>query len=128
MAHSAIDTVVGVRELYVAVGAGDCMLVDVFGLLRRVAAAALALDYRSAQVRFHAGSGMATGALDVSGKLRLNSVSFKFVAVAAVRAEAVGIGARFCIFVPCMRKICKDGAHWQQVGLVACPGVALGAE
>jgi hypothetical protein len=71
---------------------------------------------------------MATGALDVSGKLGLNRIGFKLVAEAAVRAEAVGIGTRFRIFVPGMRKICEDGTNWQQVGLVACPSVTLGAE
>jgi hypothetical protein len=41
----ASDAVVGVRELYVAVGARDRMLRGLLGLFGRMAALALALDY-----------------------------------------------------------------------------------
>lgn len=84
MACCAICLVVGVGKLYVAVPARDNMQRNLLGLLRRVAAATLALGYRSAQVWLHSGFGMATGALDMGWKFCLNPVWLQFVTEGAV--------------------------------------------
>jgi hypothetical protein len=136
MTRRAIDAVgafqfqvLSVRKLYVPVRAGDCMRLDLFGLLRRVATKALCLGYRGTQVRFHSGLGMTTGALDVGGEFGLYSIGFKFVAKATVRSKAAsGIGARSRITVPGMRKICQDAARGQHIGFVTLSAVALSAE